>query len=449
MIKKPTLVVLLLAIILGGVVYYYEFRAPKTEKPALDASKPAFPSFQPSDIASFTITHPAQPGDVPVRFENRAGKWQIVQPIQTPADQPIADGIADALSTAQIAQTEPGSPDRLKAYGLDPADVSIEFQLQNGARHTLLLGNQNFTGDSVYGVVDGAKDVALLPQFLSTGASKSLADLRDRSALGIDNARVTAFTLKNSSGNISASKQKDQWQFAQPAGTLADTDGVDSLLTAVAGARMISIASETPDNPAKYGLASPAIAFSATDDKGVQSTLLVGKKSPDGYYARDTSRSAIFVVNEDLYKKLSEKFADLRDKQVLHADSASIRRIEIQNSAGTSAFLRNKDNPDEWDFELPADQKGKNAAASKILDPVSALRADEVIDHAPPAVTALLAKPAILVTLTDNDGKAIDVRISKPAGDFAYAQVNASGPVFKVKKQITDDLNLKPSDLTF
>ena len=98
-------------------------------KPPIDTTKPAF-SVQPSDIASFTITHPAQGVEPPVRFEKRDGIWQIVQPVQTEADQPTADGIIDAITTARIAQSEPGTPDRLKAYGLDPAQISLEFQLQ-------------------------------------------------------------------------------------------------------------------------------------------------------------------------------------------------------------------------------------------------------------------------------------------------------------------------------
>ena len=214
MIKKPTLLVLLCALVLGGVVYYFELRSGAGGKPPIDTTKPAF-SVQPSDIASFTITHPALGIEPPVRFEKHNGTWQIVQPVQTEADQPTADGIIDAITTARIAQSEPGTPDRLKAYGLDPAQISLEFQLQNGPKHDLLIGNTNFTGDSVYAVVDGGQSVSVLPQFLSTGASKSLADLRDRTVLHIDNANVASFSLKNPAGELAASKENDGWKFAQ------------------------------------------------------------------------------------------------------------------------------------------------------------------------------------------------------------------------------------------
>ena len=59
---------------------------------------------------------------------------------------------------------------------------------------------------------------------------------------------------------------------------------------------------------------------------------------------------------------------------------------------------------------------------------------------------AQLAKPAITAILTDKAGKALTVRISKPVGDFAYAQSSNSAALYKVKKQVVADLSLKPVD---
>ena len=61
-------------------------------------------------------------------------------------------------------------------------------------------------------------------------------------------------------------------------------------------------------------------------------------------------------------------------------------------------------------------------------------------------LSVVCAKPAITAVLTDKAGKELTVRISKPKGDFAYAQSSNSPALYKVKKQIVDDLNLKPAD---
>ena len=135
MIKKTTLVVVLCAAALGAAVYYFDWKRGNEKKPAADASKPAF-TIQAADVVSFTLAHPAQPDDSPIRFEKRAGVWRIVQPIETDADQSTAEGIVDQLAGARIAQTEPGSADRRKAFGLDPPQSFARFPACAMARST-------------------------------------------------------------------------------------------------------------------------------------------------------------------------------------------------------------------------------------------------------------------------------------------------------------------------
>ena len=446
MIKKTTLLVLVCAAALAGGVYYFDWKKGNESKPALDSSKPAF-SIQASDIVSFTIAHPAQPGDSPIHFERRDGAWRIVQPIQTDADQSTAEGVVDQLAAARVSQSESGSSDRRKAFGLDPPQVSVEFQLANGSKHAILIGDKDFTGESAYTIVDNGPSVSLLPQLLAASAMKSVDDLRDRAVLHMDGEQVVSFELKNSAGDISVSKDKAQWKFATPAGSLAGKDAVDSLLQAVASAKMVSVASETPDSLARYGLTAPAITFTASGGNAGVTTLVVGKKDGDAYFARDLSRPTIFRIDGEVEKKLSVNFGDLRDKRVLHADTADTQRIQIEDSAGSVMVSRKPDGSDEWTFEAPADRKGKPVSSWKVLDPLGTMQAEEVIDHPAPNLLAGLASPAIRVVLTGKDGKELSLRISKPSGDFVYAQASGDAALYKLKKEVFDQLNLGPADL--
>jgi hypothetical protein len=447
MIKKTTLFILLCAIALGAGVYYFDWKKGNEPKLAADASKPAF-SIQASDIASFTLAHPGQAGDSPIRFEKHAGAWRILQPVETDADQSTAAGIVDQLAGARIAQTESGSADRRQAFGLDPAQTSVEFQLANGSKHTILIGNQDFTGESAYTIVDNGQSVSLLPELLATSVGKSLDGLRDRAILYIDGGQVTSFDLKNSAGNLAASKDKDEWKFATPPGSLAGKDTVDSLLQAIANSKMVSVASEKPDNLARYGLAAPEITFTATGDKGAKFTLVVGKQDGTLYFARDISRPTIFRIDGDLEKKLSEKFADLRDKQVLHADTADTQRIQIQDAGGALVLTRKSGDSDEWIFESPTDRKGKPVSSWKVLDPLGTMRAEEVLDHPAPNQLAQLSTPAIKLVLTGKDGKELSLRISRPSGDYVFAQVSGDTALYKLKKEVFDQLNLGAADLS-
>jgi Domain of unknown function (DUF4340) len=446
MIKKSTLIVLVCAILLGGGVYYYQRREAQENSTPKETSRPVF-SFQPEDVTSFTLSHPSQPNQPAIRFEKRDGTWRILQPVETVADQSAAQGIVDQVAEARVEQTEPGSADRRKVYGLDPAQTVLELQLKNGSKHTLLIGDKDFTGDSVYTVADNSPNVSLLPILLSTSTSKSLEDLRDRSVLNIQSGDVTSIALKNPSGEISADLNKDQWKLTKPENVLGDKNAIDMLVSAVANARMTTVVSEKPENLGRYGLTAPSISFTATTNKGAQSTLIVGKKEGQEYYARDLSRPMVFRVNDDLYKKLAEKFGDLRDKKVMHFDAEDIGQVQIENTNGTVTLARKKDNPDEWAIQAPANLKGKSAASWKFLDPISNLQADEVIDHPASSLTSGLAKPEIKAILTKKDGATLILRISKPSGDFVYVQSSDSPALYKLKKESVDQLNFKPADL--
>ncbi|MGH9705533.1 MAG: DUF4340 domain-containing protein, partial [Candidatus Acidiferrales bacterium] len=357
MIKKSTLFVLLAAIILGAVVYYFDGRSSKQKKTPVDTTKPAF-NLQASDIQSFTLSRPSKTGETPIQFEKKDGTWIITQPVETGADQPSVNGITDGIASARISQTEPGAPDRLKAYGLDPAEVSIDFQMKSGAKHTLLLGLSGFAGTSVYSVVDGGKNVLMLPVSLLTSADKPLGELRDRTILNVKSDEVTSFDLKNASGELVADKQGSDWEFSKPSAGRADSEAIGQLLAPLESGKFLSVASETPEHPAKYGLEPPAITLKVEQGKNTE-TLLVGKKEGVNYYARDASRPVIFLIGSDLHDKLVEKFSDLRDKTVLHFEAENINHVEVHNPSGLIAMTRKS--AEDWSIDEPANEKGKTA----------------------------------------------------------------------------------------
>lgn len=446
MIKKSTLIVLFVAILAGGAVYYFDWlRGQKeTEKATQDTSKPAF-SVQAQDISSLSISYPADPKSQAIQLEKRGGAWQITQPIPTGADDPSVQGIVQQLATMRVTQTEPGAPDRLKVYGLDTPAVALDFQTQNGAKHNLKLGKKDFTGVSVYAIADNAKDVVLLPESLLVSVDKPLQEMRDRAVLHINAVEFNSFELKNSSGEVEAAKGQNGWQFGKPASTPGDEEAITTLLAGVANAKMVTIASETPEKLGSYGLTAPTITFTASDGKGQSETLLVGKKQGDEYFARDASRPMIFRINQDLYKKLTETYNDLRDKRIVRFDPANITHVEIHNTSGTIVCTRK--NESEWTFDEPTDQKGKSANAEKLFSPLQVTRAEEIFDHPTADVAGKLSKPAFEATLTDKGGKKLTVQISKEYSGFVYAHSNEGSAIYKLKVQTLTELNFKAAEM--
>jgi hypothetical protein len=455
MIKKSTLIVLLVAVVVGAAAYYFDWKRGQKEAangPA-DSTKPAF-TLQADDISSLTISYPADPKSQPIHFEKQNGAWQITAPLQTGADDPSLQGILQQLASDRVAQTEPGTPDRLKVFGLDTPAVALDFQMKNGAKHSLRLGKKDFTGVSVYAIVDNAKDVALLPESLLVSADKPLQDLRDHTVLHFVTDEVKSFGLKNSSGELAVVKDHDVWMFTKPSAVPGDGDAISALLSAVANARTSTIVSETSENLSKYGLASPAISFSVADAKGGIATLLVGKKEGEEYFARVAARPTIFRISQDLYKKLAQNFSDLRDKKLAHFDPATITRAEIHNASGTIVATRKSETEWALDGSVQKDEKPKDnqqpkpLSLDKLFTPLQQATAEELFDKPTPAMLAKLAKPAFQAILTDKGGKTVKIEISQESGGFVYARTSESPAIYKLKPQILTDLSFKPSDLT-
>jgi hypothetical protein len=245
---------------------------------------------------------------------------------------------------------------------------------------------------------------------------------------------------------LSLTQDKTGWKFKKPADAAGDTQDVTALLNAVANASFTSIASETTDDPGKYGLAKPVIALKIVDKKGKLAELLVGKKEGSDYFARDPSRPMILRIDDKLYKKLAVSYADLRNKKLATFDPADVTRVEFHNANGTAIFARKSDKDEEWAIEAPADKKGKSASVWNLFSPLTTARAEEVLDHPGSAITVSLAKPAVEVLLTEKSGKKLAIQISKESGEFVYARTSDGAAVYKLKKQILTTLNFKPDD---
>jgi len=257
---------------------------------------------------------------------------------------------------------------------------------------------------------------------------------------------IASFELRNPSGDLSLTREKNGWKFKKPADAAGDMRDVSAFLSAIANATFTGVASETPDNLEKYGLTNPVITLQAGDMKGKAATLLVGKKGGSEYFARDASRSMIFRIDDKLYKQLAQNYADLRNKKPADFEPADVSRVEFHNQHGKAIFVRKSDKDEEWAIEAPAEKKGKSASVWNIFSPLTTAHADEVLDHPGAGIMANLAKPAVEVLLTEKSGRKLTIQISKESGDFVYARTSEGPAVYKLKKQILTQLNFKPDD---
>jgi hypothetical protein len=437
--KRNTLILVAIAAALAVAVYFLEIKEgkPRDEPTSTPTTRAAF-SFISADIATLIVNRAGQSTTV----EDHDGKWLISQPVNAAADQSAVDSLVSALTGAKVERDLPADQEKMKSYGLEEPAVTIEIKLKSGEEHRVSLGEKDFSGLSVYALLDEAPGVALLPASILTSSDKSVDDLRDRSVLGLSQFDISSLSLKNENGQIELGKDDGKWAIKSPMSIAADETEVSSLLSEVSSAKATDFVADT--DPAKYGLDKPKITLTAKLNDGSQRVLSLSSKVDENYYARNSDRPQILKVDSSLYDKLNVKLSKLRDKQIVKLNQDELTRIEIKNPNLTLTAEKDKDN--KWIIKSPTDKKDKEARSNKLLDPLET-KAIEVLDAPPTSASATLAKPAVEVRLTDKSGKITVLTVSSADGNDAYVRVKDRTGVYKVGKQMLDDLSFKIADV--
>jgi hypothetical protein len=435
--KRNTLILLVLAAVIGVGVYFLEIKPgkPRDEKP--DESKPAF-AFKREDISSLSITRAGQT----VTVEDKDGKWAITQPLTAQANQSAVDSLVSSLTSAKIERNLSPSGDEMKSFGLEEPAVTIEIKLKSEETQTLKLGAKDFSGLSVYAQVGDSKDVSLVPASVLTNSDKSLGDLRDKSILGVSQFDIKSISITNEHGPLSLVKDGGEWTLKKPFEAGVDSTNINAFLNEITSAQADEFASETADDPAKYGLDNPKITLTTQLNDGSEKTVTVGVKD-ENHYLKASTRPEIVKISSPLYDKLNIKASELRNKDIFKLDRDSLSKIEIKNPNLT---LLAEKSGDKWTIKEPTDKKDKDAPPAKIINPFET-KAEEVIDTPSADVKSKLSKPAVEAKLTYKNGKIVEVKVSSADGDNAYVSVKGRSEVFKVRKRMLDDLSFKAADL--
>ncbi len=432
--KRSTGIVFLVALALAAFVYFYDVKRKPASEASSASSKPAF-SLSSTDVKQINI----QRAGTAMSFERKSDGWYMTQPRSQRAEGSALDGLVSSLSFVTVDRTFPATPDNLNSFGLKDPAVTLDFTLNNGTSHQLRFGSKDFSASSVYALIDDGKQVSLMPDTIYTSSDKAPDDFRDKSLTAVSTSDANFFDLVNSSGEVSGTKEDNNWTLSKPRAVGGDRSKIDALLGAVGTGQITKFVSDTNATLAKYGLDKPAVRFQAklADGKSVQ--LEVGKKEGADYYARDLSRPGVFEINDNLYSILSDKYIDLRDKQITHIMPDDVTRAEVHNLNGTFACI--KGSGSGFVLEQSADKKAAPPSCPDFIGELGEDQADEVYDNPPASIGKELAKPAVQITITDKNGKKSQLVFSGITGDSIYGRSGAGPAIYKFAKRVLDEIN--------
>ena len=432
--KRSTGIVFVLTLALAAFVYFYDVKRKPATEASSDSPKPAF-SLTSTDVKQIKIDR----GGTAMSFERKSDGWYMTQPRSQRADGSLLDGLASQLSNVNVDRTFPATPDSLNSFGLKDPDVTVNFALNNGASHGLRFGSKDFSASSIYALIDDGKQISLMSDSIYSSANKSPDDFRDKSLTAIATGDANFFDLLNSSGEVSGAKKDNSWTLSKPHPVAGDRAKIDALLGAVASGQITKFVSDSNSSLAKYGLDKPAVRFQAKLADGKSVELEVGKKEGADYYARDLSHPGVFQINDNLYSILSDKYIDLRDKQIVHMMPDDVTRVEVHNLNGTFACV--KGSASGLVLEQSGDKKAEPPSCPDVIGELGEDQADEVYDSPPASVAKELLKPAVQITIMDKNGKKTQLAFSGISGDSIYGRNDASPAIYKFAKRVFDEVN--------
>lgn len=157
-------------IVLAGVVYYVS-QQPTPQEAQANANNPTILSFATTDATKLVITG----GGKTTEIDRTGNGWQIVKPIQTPADPSRVNDWLSQLGNLTADQKVKSSSD-LAQYGLTRPELNVTVSLQAGKSARLTLGDKTPDGNDYYAQVPNDQAVYLVSATLGDDLKSALTN---------------------------------------------------------------------------------------------------------------------------------------------------------------------------------------------------------------------------------------------------------------------------------
>jgi len=411
-----------LTVVLAGLFAYIYFVTWKRPPDTGTKQEKVFASLAADKIDELTVK--SESGDT-TSLKKTDGDWQIVSPIQTPADGPTVSRVTSGLAAAEISRVIDEKPASLKPYGLDAPRVEVSFKSSGDQEaQRLLIGATSPTGGDVFAKRAGGAPVFLVPAYQESDLNQSTFDLRDKTVVRFERDKVDKIELTHPGGSVVLDKQGSDWRIARPLQAPADFGSVEGLIGRLQGAQMKSIVATdpTPQELKKYGLDHPE--RSATIQMGsATATLLVGDKADDTtVYARDASKPMVVTIDNALAEDLAKGPDEYRRKDLFEFRPFNATHFEIARGGQTIVLdrVKSKDpnSADTWHRVSPNPKDVGKDPMDAFMTKLSNLRASSFVSS--DAKTGLTT-PAMAVAVKFEDGKKQERVTFGEADDDRYA----------------------------
>jgi len=390
-----------------GIAVWWSNRQEKAKEgqPAADAA-PKILAISADSVKQVQIVHRGE-DPITVQF-SAAGKWEMTSPQPLPAD-PVA--VAALTSTASRLDSErvvdPNVTD-LKAYGLAPALIGVNFTTKDGKTSKLLIGENTPEGSAVYAKLDGDPRLFTMASSFKSTFDKEAKDLRDKRLLPFTQDKLSRIEITAQKQTYEfVKKGENEWQIDKPKAMRADNNQADDLMQRLKNADMdLSGVQDEKKIAAGFAAAAPLAIAKITDQDGTK-TLEI-RKSKDDYYAKSSAVAGIYKVSKVLGDGLDKPVDAYRNKKIFDFGFSDPTRIEVTDGAKTSIYSKAGET---WTSN---GKKMDSTSVQAFIDRLRDLAATKFAD-------AGFTTPVVTLTVVSNQGKQheqVEIAPAASGGNF-------------------------------
>lgn len=436
--RNTLILAAVLALGIWGVVYLNKQDAKKEETKKSDEK---ILTVAPAQIKEMII----EPSGIHARRDS--SEWKLESPVQTLGDKSNLDAIANLFDWAKKERVVSSNPAEYGDFGLRPARTTLILKHDKG-QDSIYIGDNSPTGGFVFARKSGSADVFLTTTSLESNTSKSLFDLRDKSALAFDRTAAREMSIQSAKAQLLVSKEGSQWRISKPIPWRADETKVSDLLSKISNARASSFVDENPVNLAGYGLDKPLYTITVLlGDNLAKKSLFIGKADGADYYAKDDSRKPVFKVDSAFVHGFKFKPDDYRSKKIIEFSVSEINKVVVKQNDST--FVFEKDTTNTWAMRQPGGQKIKTWKVSTLVSDIELLQAESfAAEQAGDLAPYGLSRPVVQVELFQTDRSVGGILLGKNKdGETMYLKRSDTPTVFVVKKETLDKVKINFADL--
>ncbi len=429
---------------LGGYLYLVELPTKEQEEKQDTAQKQLLP-FPETAITGLSITT----AQGPIRFKLDApGKWLIVAPLQTDADNREVQSLIRALVTGTVTRTIDEQATALAPFGLDQPVTTLTVTA-GAQEETIAIGDSGPLSNTLYVLRASDQRVLLTTLAPKDFINKSLMTFRRKDLLrfvqnDVERVRLTYPTTEIVIENTGKNKSRPSWKIMYPVEAEADQNEVRSLMFRLEDLKALSMIDPGPERDTiGTTLTAQKVKITLYTAGGDQSVRLYQPDPQSGEaIAQTTPDGPLYRINPVLIKDLTRELFNFQDKRLLGLDSTDVAMLSVKTRDKQYVLINQSG---EWVLEDQPMMKVSQEAADLFVSRVANHPAEERVmkQSAPLAPYGLLA-PAAEFVATSKDGRAIGkLTLGNRAGDLLYATGQRLNGVFQVRPDLLTQIPTK------